>query len=40
MAPVADVLPLCAAFRLFDALAVQYDSILRGLGRQEVGGYV
>lgn len=37
---VADVLPLCAAFQLFDALATNCNGILRGLGRQEVGGYV
>jgi MATE family multidrug resistance protein len=37
---VADILPLCAAFQLFDALAANCNGILRGLGRQEVGGYV
>ncbi|KAL8997957.1 MAG: hypothetical protein Q9169_002879 [Polycauliona sp. 2 TL-2023] len=37
---VAKVLPLCAAFQLFDALAACFNGILRGLGRQEVGGYV
>ncbi len=37
---VAKVLPLCAAFQLFDALAACSNGILRGLGRQEVGGYV
>jgi MATE family multidrug resistance protein len=37
---VADILPLCAAFQLFDALAASCNGILRGLGRQEVGGYV
>lgn len=37
---VADVLPLCAAFQLFDALAANCNGILRGLGRQEIGGYV
>ncbi|KAJ6099481.1 hypothetical protein N7467_001016 [Penicillium canescens] len=37
---VAQVLPLCAAFQLFDALAANCNGILRGLGRQEVGGYV
>ncbi|MCJ1313362.1 hypothetical protein MMC25_007040 [Agyrium rufum] len=37
---VADVLPLCAAFQLFDALACNTNGILRGLGRQEVGGWV
>lgn len=37
---VAQILPLCAAFQLFDALAANCNGILRGLGRQEVGGYV
>ncbi|KAF2083441.1 MATE family multidrug resistance protein [Saccharata proteae CBS 121410] len=37
---VADLLPLCAAFQLFDALAASCNGILRGLGRQEIGGYV
>ncbi|EOD43560.1 putative mate efflux family protein [Neofusicoccum parvum UCRNP2] len=37
---VAGVLPLCAAFQLFDALAACCGGILRGIGRQEVGGYV
>ena len=37
---VARTLPLCAAFQLFDALACCCNGILRGLGRQEIGGYV
>jgi multidrug resistance protein, MATE family len=37
---VAGLLPLCAAFQLFDALAAVCNGILRGLGRQEIGGYV
>lgn len=37
---VSSVLPLCAAFQLFDSLATNCNGILRGLGRQEVGGYV
>ena len=37
---VANILPLCAAFQLFDALAACCNGILRGLGRQEVGGWV
>ncbi|KAL9073342.1 MAG: hypothetical protein Q9161_002957 [Pseudevernia consocians] len=37
---VAKILPLCAAFQLFDALAACCNGILRGVGRQEVGGYV
>ncbi|KAL1969159.1 hypothetical protein VTN77DRAFT_413 [Rasamsonia byssochlamydoides] len=40
IAMVASILPLCAAFQLFDALAANCNGILRGLGRQEVGGYV
>jgi len=37
---IAQVLPLCAAFQLFDSLAANCNGILRGLGRQEIGGYV
>ena len=37
---VAKVLPLCAAFQLFDALAAACNGTLRGLGRQEIGGYI
>ena len=37
---VAKVLPLCAAFQLFDALAANCNGILRALGRQEIGGYI
>jgi MATE family multidrug resistance protein len=37
---VASVLPLCAAFQLFDALAANCNGLLRGLGQQEVGGWV
>lgn len=37
---VARVLPLCAAFQLFDATATNCNGILRGIGRQEFGGYV
>jgi multidrug resistance protein, MATE family len=37
---VAKLLPLCAAFQLFDALATNCNGMLRGLGRQEIGGYV
>lgn len=36
---VARLLPLCAAFQLFDAIAAFCNGILRGIGRQEVGGY-
>jgi MATE family multidrug resistance protein len=34
------VLPICAAFQLFDALAAVSNGLLRGLGKQEVGGYI
>ena len=37
---VADTLPLCAAFQLFDALTCFCNGTLRGLGRQKIGGYV
>lgn len=37
---VARVLPLCVTFQLFDALAANCNGLLRGLGRQEIGGYV
>lgn len=36
----AKTLPLNAAFQLFDAVAALCNGILRGLGRQEVGGYI
>lgn len=34
------ILPINAAFQLFDALAAQCNGVLRGLGKQEVGGYI
>ena len=37
---ISDVLPLMAAFQLFDSLACNSNGLLRGLGRQEIGGYV
>lgn len=37
---VANVLPLCAAFQLFDAFVASCNGILRGIGRQEIGGWV
>ncbi|KAF1817431.1 MATE efflux family protein subfamily [Eremomyces bilateralis CBS 781.70] len=37
---VSHVLPVCAAFQLFDAVATMCSGLLRGLGRQDVGGYV
>lgn len=36
---VAQVLPLCASFQLVDSLAANCNGILRGLGRQSIGGY-
>ena len=40
VALVSSILPLCAAFQLFDALAALCNGTLRGLGRQHFGGYV
>jgi len=37
---VAATLPVTIAFQLFDALATTCGGILRGLGRQDFGGYV
>ncbi len=37
---VASVLPLCAAFQLFDALATNCSGILQAIGRQNIGGWV
>ncbi|TVY45064.1 putative transporter [Lachnellula cervina] len=37
---VSSVLPICAAFQLFDALAADCNGLLRGLGYQEIGGYI
>ena len=37
---VAQTLPLVAAFQLFDAVATGCNGILRGLGKQSVGGWV
>jgi MATE family multidrug resistance protein len=39
VALVAAVLPVCAAFQLFDALAASCNGLLRGLGFQEIGGW-
>lgn len=36
----AQTLPINAALQLFDALAAQANGLLRGLGKQEFGGYV
>ena len=37
---VSSVLPICAAFQLFDAVAASCNGILRGIGRQRFGGRV
>lgn len=39
IALVANVLPLCAAFQLCDAMVATLNGILRGLGFQKFGGY-
>lgn len=39
IALVSSVLPICAAFQLFDALAANCNGLLRGLGFQEIGGW-
>lgn len=36
---VAQTLPVCAAMQLFDAMAAVSHGLLRGIGRQEFGGY-
>ena len=36
----AAVLPVNAAFQLIDALAAQGNGVLKGLGRQSIGGYI
>jgi MATE family multidrug resistance protein len=40
VALAAACLPVNAAFQLFDSLAAQCNGILRGLGKQEIGGYI
>ncbi|EME40681.1 hypothetical protein DOTSEDRAFT_74281 [Dothistroma septosporum NZE10] len=40
VALAAATLPVCAAFQLFDSLAAQCNGLLRGLGKQEAGGYI
>lgn len=37
---VSQIIPLCASFQVFDAIAANCNGILRGLGRQSFGGYV
>ncbi|KAK3906896.1 ethionine resistance-conferring protein 1 [Staphylotrichum tortipilum] len=39
IALVAKTLPVCAAMQLFDGMAAVSHGLLRGLGRQEFGGY-
>jgi len=36
---VVKTLPICIAFQLFDSLASACNGILRGIGRQKIGGY-
>jgi len=36
---VSQVLPLCAVLQVFDSLAALSHGLLRGIGRQRVGGY-
>lgn len=37
---VAQTLPVCATMQLFDGMAAVSHGLLRGIGRQEIGGYV
>jgi len=37
---VAKVTPVVAIMQVFDALAVVAHGVLRGIGRQEIGGYI
>jgi MATE family multidrug resistance protein len=37
---ILDVIPLFVVFQLFDALTANCNGILRGLGRQSIGGWV
>lgn len=37
---VASVTPICAILQVFDGLAAVSHGLLRGIGRQEIGGYV
>lgn len=39
VALVSQVLPICGALQLVDALAAMSHGLLRGIGRQSVGGY-
>jgi MATE family multidrug resistance protein len=40
VALAAATLPVCATFQLADSLAAQCNGVLRGLGKQEIGGYI
>lgn len=37
---VSNVIPICAAFQIYDAIAANCNGILRGIGRQRFGGAV
>jgi len=37
---VTKVLPICAVCELFDALAANRNGVLRGLGKQAIGGWI
>ncbi len=37
---ITDVTPICAALQFFDALLALSNALLRGLGRQKIGGWV
>lgn len=37
---VAQVVPVCASFQVVDSIAANCNGILRGLGRQDFGGYI
>jgi MATE family multidrug resistance protein len=39
-AAVSKAMPICAAAQLFDSLAANCNGILRGLGKQKIGGYI
>jgi MATE family multidrug resistance protein len=37
---VRRALPVCIAFQVFDSMTCAFNGILRGIGRQEIGGYI
>ena len=37
---VSNVIPICVAFQVYDAIAASCNGILRGIGRQRFGGWV